>query len=197
MTKIQKHCEECGASYEVKPYRAATARFCSQVCGGAWHARTRLNVGPKEHMRGNKLRAGLRPSNAFEASNKPWNKDLKGIHLSPASEYKPGRKSERWLPVGTETVRLDKNGAPRCHVKIAEPNVWQLRAVLVWERENGGKLPEGMVVHHRDRNSLNDDIENLEALTRAEHIAEHRAELLDAKLFIPTPAPKAKQESLL
>ncbi|WP_373325089.1 HNH endonuclease [Methylobacterium organophilum] len=33
------------------------------------------------------------------------------------------------------------------------------------------------MVHHRDRNPLNDALENLVALTRAEHALEHAAEV--------------------
>jgi hypothetical protein len=63
---VTVYCGECNSPFHVKPYRRATARFCSFKCGGAWHARTRLNDGkPKPHMRGNKLRLGMRPANAF------------------------------------------------------------------------------------------------------------------------------------
>jgi hypothetical protein len=68
----------------------------------------------------------------------------------------------------------------RAWVKITEPNVWQKLAVVIWERDHGS-LPKGSVVHHRDRDSLNDDPSNLVAMTRAEHAAEHREELNLAK----------------
>jgi hypothetical protein len=38
-----------------------------------------------------------------------------------------------------------------------------------------------VVIHHHDRNSLNDELENLRALTRKEHADEHRHELLLAR----------------
>ena len=61
-------------------------------------------------------------------------------------------------------------------VKI-EPQRWRLRAILVWEAVNG-KLPRGCVVHHKDHDGLNDTIENLTCLTRAQHLAEHRDEIM-------------------
>lgn len=44
---------------------------------------------------------------------------------------------------------------------------------LVWEKYNG-TIPEGCIVHHKDENKLNWDIDNLELLTRAEHTDAHR-----------------------
>lgn len=43
---------------------------------------------------------------------------------------------------------------------------------LVWEKHNGS-IPEGYVIHHKDGNGLNNSIENLEMMTRAEHVRHH------------------------
>ena len=40
---------------------------------------------------------------------------------------------------------------------------------LVWEKENGKPVPEGYVVHHRDGNKTNNNIENLELLKESSH----------------------------
>lgn len=171
---ITKKCEVCGGAFQVRPYRAETARFCSQQCGGKWHLSVRSM--PSQHKIGNKWRAGKRPANAFPKGHAPWTKGMKGIHLSPHSEFKPGYVSHKRLPVGAVTVRLDKNGRSRAFVKTADPSDWKLRAVLVWETANG-PLPPGLVIHHKDRDTLNDATDNLEAMTRKGHIAEHRSEL--------------------
>lgn len=65
-------------------------------------------------------------------------------------------------------------------MKVAEPNKWKKRAIAVLESANG-PLPRGMVVHHIDRDALNDAPSNLVALTRSQHVEEHRAELEAAK----------------
>lgn len=135
---------------------------------------------PNDHKFGNKWRAGKKPANAFAKGHDPWNKGLKGIHLSPDTEFKPGEISPTRVAVGTVTIRTDKNGNPRAWVKIANPSSWKERAVLNWEREHG-PVPNGMVIHHRDRNTTNDAIDNLQAMTRAEHILEHKTDLLDGK----------------
>lgn len=145
-------------------------------------------------MIGNKLRQGLKPAHSFPAGHKPWNKDLKGIHLSPGSEFIRGQDAHNKCPVGTVTIRRRaRNDELRAYVKVAEPSTWKLRAVLVWEKANG-PLPVGKLVHHKDRDSLNDALNNLEALTRREHIAEHRGDLLAAKglqAYAPAVAPIA------
>lgn len=80
-------------------------------------------------------------------------------------------------PVGTVRIRTrhGRGGQQRAYVKVAEPNVWRLRAHVIWEAANG-PLPAGVDVHHINRDKLDDRIENLELLSRAEHLADHRAE---------------------
>ena len=46
---------------------------------------------------------------------------------------------------------------------------------LVWE-QNYGPVPDGMVVHHKDENKLNNDIENLSLMAAGEHVRMHRRE---------------------
>lgn len=47
------------------------------------------------------------------------------------------------------------------------------RAHVVWWLANG-EIPAGMVVHHRDGNTLNDKLDNLELMDRIEHNVLHR-----------------------
>ncbi len=163
-------CRRCGA--QTPPYarpkrKRHYAIFCSKECHHLWRA---------DRWAGNKLRQGLVPVNAIPPGTEPWNKGVTGIHLSPATEFKPGHSGTRRLPVGAVTQRADKNGTVRAWVKIAEPNRWVLRAVKVY-CDTYGKVPRSHVVHHKDRNSLNDDPRNLEALTRSQHINVHRDDL--------------------
>jgi hypothetical protein len=111
----------------------------------------------------------------FSDESEPWNKGMVGIHLSPETEFKRGGTPNNHCNVGETTVRKDRNGNLRAYVKIAEPNKWQPRAVINWEMVNG-PVPKDTVLHHKDRNTLNDAIENLEPLSRAKHLNEHRSE---------------------
>lgn len=168
--KQPKQCEQCGATMLVQPALMKRKRFCSRVCRG------RAMVG---HMN------AVRPTptvnaGTFKRGLIPWNKGV-SVHLSPASEFKPGQRVKPYVPVGSERERIDKNGKRRMFVKVQDPNVWKLRAVLNWEATHG-PVPQGSVIHHRDRDPLNDAPENLESLDRSAHIREHRVELRTAAL---------------
>jgi len=39
---------------------------------------------------------------------------------------------------------------------------------VIWERHHG-PIPEGCVIHHKDDNTMNNDIDNLEMMTKKEH----------------------------
>jgi len=123
------------------------------------------------------------PATQFKAGEHaaPATEIQPGQRLSPATEFKPGMDAHNRLPVGSVSVRRETHtGLDRAWVKTAEPNVWRKRAVLVWEAEHG-PVARGLVIHHRDRDSLNDAPTNLQALTRKEHTDEHRGELESAR----------------
>lgn len=52
---------------------------------------------------------------------------------------------------------------------------------LMMEQKIGRKLTSKEIVHHKDGNKLNNKIENLQIMTRAEHINHHRKELQNAR----------------
>lgn len=107
--------------------------------------------------------------------NNPENAIRPGQRISPATEFKPGQPAHNKLSVGSVTIRT-LEGVRRAFVKIAEPNVWRERAKVEWERAHGQRVPRGLVIHHRDRNPLNDHPDNLVALTRKQHALEHLQE---------------------
>lgn len=45
---------------------------------------------------------------------------------------------------------------------------------LIYADANNIELPEDVIIHHKDENKLNNNINNLEIVTRAEHIRIHR-----------------------
>ena len=165
--RIPKICAACGNTFEVTPANARRRKTCSRICD------SRLR---SERWKGNNLRAGLKPANSFTPGHATWNAGLKGTHFSPATEFKKGRASESKAPIGTVRIRtFTRSKDQRAFIKVAEPNIWRLRAHVVWEEANG-PIPRGMLVHHDDRDKLNDDITNLRLETRASHMLEHRPE---------------------
>jgi len=161
-----KLCEEC--QQPTTKRRGYQPKFCGAEC---------QKKAISKRMIGNSFREGLRPVNAFTKGNSVWNKDLKGIHLSPGSEFKKGRESTIKEEVGTISHRQHKKDSVRAWIKVAHPNVWKRNAIFVWEQANG-VLPRGWVVHHKNRNPLDDSLENLQAMTKSEHAKEHQQELI-------------------
>jgi len=124
-------------------------------------------------------------------SYSPRTQFKKGMRTAPATEFKAGQEAHNRLPLGSVRIRRETHtGLDRAWIKTAEPNVWRKRAVVVWEAAHG-PVPRGSVVHHRDRNSLNDSIDNLQGLTRKQHADEHRGELIAGRTtYIRHSAPR-------
>ena len=93
--------------------------------------------------------------------------------MSKETEFKKGIKSINHKEVGEICLRKEKNGKERNYIKVAEPDKWELYAVYL-VKQAGFEIPKGSVVHHINKNCLDDRIENLQILTRAEHINIHR-----------------------
>ena len=51
--------------------------------------------------------------------------------------------------------------------------------VAIWEFHNGKEVPKGYEIHHKDGNPLNNDISNLECVSRSEHFKEHLPKLME------------------
>lgn len=164
-------CKRCGSPTRWLKRKGRFSVFCGLDCDRAWRS---------EKQKGKRICVGFPPPNVFKPGHVPWNKHLKGIHLSPATQFKPGPRPDMRDALGAVKVRKCKGGNCRAFVKVAQPNRWRLRAVVVWEAANG-PIPKGSLVHHKNRDSLDDRLENLQCMTRAEHIAEHRDDLLAAK----------------
>ena len=126
------------------------------------------------YMNGNQFAKGNKPNiTSFKKGNIAWNKNKKGTHFSPNTEFKKGQRGVNWLPVGSLSIRKDKNTKLRRFIKIAEPNKWIEYAQYIWIKNNGN-IPKGFIVHHEDENTLNDNINNLSLLTRKQHFEIHK-----------------------
>lgn len=153
-------CKQCGCEFDPNG-EPGRRKFCGGQCYTAWRRHN------KSLLKG-----------TFKPGATPWNAGTKGVMKPNATSFKKGMQSHKLLPCGSVTIRVDKSGKPRAFVKCLDAHgrpQWKLRAVAVWEQHNG-PAGCGMVIHHIDRDTLNDDIANLAKMTRAEHIREHRAE---------------------
>jgi hypothetical protein len=137
------------------------------------------------YLIGNQWALGNKPnSTSFRKGQEPWNKNLKGVHLSRSSEFKKGQRGIHYVPVGTVRVRVDKSGKHRRWIKTSDAGKrqfqWTIYATWLWEQKHG-KIPAGLLIHHLDGDSMNDALSNYALVTRARHIEIHRNDLLAAK----------------
>ena len=141
-TSVTRSCPVCGSTFKRKPAELRSVNYCSVSCSA-------------------KANMTLQPI-------------AKGERRGVTTEFVKGQRPTNVLPVGSVTTRVrHKRGRDtRAWVKVAEPNVWRERAVVVWESANGPR-PRGLVIHHINGDPLDDRPENLVALTRAEHAALH------------------------
>lgn len=140
------------------------------------------------YMVGNQFAKGSGPnSTSFKAGQEPWNKGLKGWSPpgSKKTQFKKGERGNRYVAIGTISVRTDKNGAKRRWIKVKDhgriQDRWQMYATWLWLKEKG-PIPDRMFVHHVDGDSMHDSISNYALVNRTAHIALHQQQLLLAKV---------------
>lgn len=85
------------------------------------------------------------------------------VEAGKPTRFKQGTTPHNHVPVGTEVERLGYTW-----VKVAEPNQWKQKHLLVWKDAHGEFPAKGMKLCFRDGNRLNTAIENLECITQAE-----------------------------
>lgn len=125
-----------------------------------------------------KKRYGLRNGidARFPKGHVPQNKGQKmPAHVYEKAKrtmFKKGQAPVNHRPVGSERVTVDGY----VEIKTEEPNVWQLKHRVIWERENG-PVPEQTVLIFLDGNPLNVSLENLKLITRSELLIMNRYDL--------------------
>lgn len=168
---VKLTCAIDGKTFLVKNYRRETAKFCSRRCKSVFDAKRMTGNGfavGRSPWNKNLKGIHLSPQSEFKAGDVPWNKDVKGIHLSPATEFKKGQRAINWRPVGTITTRPDRSGTKRKWIKVEEPNVWIEYARFIWLKA-GRKIKEGYCLHHKNNDSSDDRLANLKYVSRTEH----------------------------
>ena len=98
----------------------------------------------------------------YRPGTQPWNKGLKGIHLSPRTEFKPGNNMKE---LGSFSLKKRK-GNPRRYIKVLVDGTpkWVLYSRYLWENSHG-KIPFGYTLVYKDGDILNDEIDNLELVS--------------------------------
>lgn len=99
----------------------------------------------------------------FQKGQTTWNKGLKGVMKANKGSFKKGNIPAVYKPVGSERIASDGYH----HIKVADPNVWKYKHVVIWEEANG-PLPEGHVVLFADGDKNNLSLDNLLLVSRKE-----------------------------
>lgn len=94
--------------------------------------------------------------------------------------------------------RTTKDGYILLHIVHSETkeNYQRMEHIIVWERHHGKRVPAGHVIHHRDENRVNNDIENLVCMPRSAHTEMH-AELSRLKAAVEFDTYLSLRESIL
>jgi hypothetical protein len=113
--------------------------------------------------RNHKLRNGR--DCRFRPGQISHNKGKKGVSYPgmEATQFKPGFMPWNYNPPGTERI----NTEGYVDVKIANPNKWKQKHLLIWEAAHG-KVPEGYKIMFADGNRLNVTLDNLLMVSQAE-----------------------------
>lgn len=196
---IEQKCEYCGK--EFKTYKSNNRKYCSKKCSAKkmWKKREKakkveiicLYCGKKFQLNASETRVKLKIVH-YCSSKCRDNARKKGIIkkcINCGKEFyttrneccskkcvyeykKKNYKHKIYLENGYEVRYIggyNKKGNVKNHRYIME-------------RYLGRKLNENEIIHHKDGNKLNNDINNLEVMTRSEHSKLHRLkELNDGK----------------
>lgn len=111
----------------------------------------------------------------FRKGNVPVNKGKKGYSYPGmvATQFKPGNIPRNWWPVGTERLRADGY----VWEKVAEPNKWRQKHVLIWEAEHGPR-PKNYVIIFADSNRFNFEPDNLILISQAQLVRMNQMHLI-------------------
>ena len=110
----------------------------------------------------------------FEKGFTPWNKGIKGSMKPNKSSFKKGHIPDNYKPIGSERID-NKDGYTR--VKVADPNIWELKHKVIYEKHHG-KVEEGSVVIFLDGDRSNFNINNLKCVTRNQLLVMNRNKLI-------------------
>ncbi len=117
----------------------------------------------KSFCRNNKITNGR--NTRFKKGQISHNKGRKGWCPKgcEATWFQKGHLPANHRPVGSERVNVEGY----IEIKVAEPNKWRAKHVVVWEEQNG-TVPKDSAIVFLDGDKLNTDISNLECVARKE-----------------------------
>lgn len=114
-------------------------------------------------IKNNRLKSGI--DARIKPGNIPSNKGKKKLWPGgEATQFQKGHKPHNYVPVGSERV----NGDDYVDIKIADPNKWRGKHLIVWEQHSGLTVPKRHAVIFGDGDRRNFDPDNLILITRGQ-----------------------------
>lgn len=110
------------------------------------------------------MNKGYEPTQ-FKKGHIPANKSKKGKCANGCEKtwFGKGHRPWNYRPVGTERVNADGY----VDVKVADPNKWRMKHVLIWEAVHG-PVPKGHTIIFADGNKCHVELGNLILVTRGQ-----------------------------
>lgn len=102
----------------------------------------------------------------FEKGLRPWNAGTKGLTTANKTSFKKGQIAWNKKPIGYERI-CSKDGYVL--IKTAEPNVFDLKHRVVWEKANGA-VPQDQVIAFKNQDKTDCRLENLILMSKAEMV---------------------------
>jgi hypothetical protein len=104
----------------------------------------------------------------------PSRRSIKGIKKGPMTKESKALLSKRRLEWGDKNAKGTRIATNGYLIYTRGPNLMRGVHVVVMETHIGRRLHKHEVVHHIDENKLNNDLSNLQLMTRSEHTSLHR-----------------------
>lgn len=190
---IEKTCRICGAKFTVPHWRDGIAKFCSVDCRQkSLRAEPNVicsNCGKPFHMKEYRMKRTNRDmgyfcsKKCFGEYRKVWfrgeNNHQYGLRGNLNASFKGEellRKNNTLQEIEAYApyrVDADKRGRVTKHRLLVEENWQMFNADAFYVVNDQHVLRNGYDVHHKDGNHGNNDLSNLEILTRGEHVKLH------------------------
>lgn len=192
---VTKICENCGASFEVIKSRENTARFCCRACADEFKRKNQdLNCtcdwcGKKFHLKPSAITRYKRTMGIYcskECMNKAKVDFMKGENnhqYGLKGELNASFKGEEITHKNHDVVDIyvydpshpyaNSNGRVVKHRLVVEQNHELFNDDFFDIINDRYVLKKIYSVHHKDHDHSNNEVSNLEILTRSEHTKEH------------------------
>lgn len=154
-------------------YHNRGPQWCAEALQAQGFKRTRSAVDNRGHNLGlvyigppiGRIKKGNIPAN----KGKKMSPELKAriAHTFYKKGNRTGAANNNYVPIGHESLRKDY-----WYVKVAEGK-WELKHRVIWEKHHG-PIPAGHLVIFRDGNPNNFSLDNLELVSKTEHVYRNR-----------------------